>query len=160
MEQFAHKLQVHGVITGSSSTWHTPVGAAWSSAFLEEGVLLFLDNRTQLRLRFWAICNPFFTHMRQLLELAISRGMKFTVTIPFEALPHFHQQEKPDLVDLTKQTYDTGFQETPLTYSKGGSAFMDQYLGKLANILHCLHACTVIAMGGPTSWIAWFYGGD
>ena len=98
--------------------------------------------------------------MRHLLDLAMSRGMKFVIAIPFDALPRFHHQEKPSLSDLTKWTYDTGFQEMPLTYSKGGSAFMGQYLGKLADILRRPHAHAAIAMGGPTSWIARFYGGD
>lgn len=140
--------------------WSTPIGTSWSSAFLEEGVILFPDDRTQLCLRFWAICDPTFSRMRYLLDLAISRGMKFIIAIPFDSLPRFHQQEKPSLSDLTKRTYDVGFQETPLTYSKGGSAFMDQYLGKLVDILHCPHTCAAIAMGGPTSWIARFYGSD
>ncbi|KIJ95054.1 hypothetical protein K443DRAFT_109421 [Laccaria amethystina LaAM-08-1] len=85
--------------------------------------------------------------------------MRFIIAIPFNALPRFHHAEKPSLSDLTKRTYDTGFQESPLTYSKGGSAFMDQYLSKLADILRRPHARAVIAMGGPTSWIARFYGG-
>ena len=98
--------------------------------------------------------------MCHLLDLAISRGMRFIIAIPFDALPWFHQQEKPSLCYLTKRTYDTGFQEVPLTYSKGGSAFIDQYLGKLADILQRPHVCAAIAMGGPTSWITCFYGGD
>ncbi|KIJ92180.1 hypothetical protein K443DRAFT_113956, partial [Laccaria amethystina LaAM-08-1] len=153
-------LRVHSVITGGSNTWFTPIGASWDPTFLEEGVILFREERTQLRLRFWATCDAFHTQMRHLLDLAISRGMRFVVAIPFDALPRFHCQEKPSLSDPTKRTYDTGFQEIPLTYSKGGSAFMDQYLGKLADILCRPHARTAIAMGGPTSWIARFYGGD
>lgn len=128
--------------------------------FLEEGVILFPDDRTQLHLRFWVICDPLFKHMHHLLDLAISRGMKFVIAILFKVLPLFHQQEKPSLSDLTKHTYDTGFEETPLTYSKGGSAFINQYLGKLADILCCPHTQAAIAMGGPTSWIAWFYSSD
>lgn len=37
---------------------------------------------------------------------------------------------------------------------------MDLYLGRLADILHQPHARAVITLGGPTSWIAHFYGGD
>ena len=37
---------------------------------------------------------------------------------------------------------------------------MDQYLGRLADILRRPHARAVIAMGGPTSWIARHYGGE
>ena len=160
VEQFAHRLWAHNVITSNSTTWFTPIGATWSSAFLEEGVILFPDERTQVCLRFWAACEPVFSCMRHLLDLAISRDMRFINAIPFDALPRFHQQEKPSLCDLTKRTYNTGFQEVPLTSSKGGSAFIDQYLGKLADILRRPHACVAIAMGGPTSWITHFYSGD
>ena len=158
--QFIHRLRVQGNILGSASLWPPPIEAEWNPSFLDEGVLLFPDNRTQIRLRYWTICGTSTVRMRQILDFAISRGMKFIIAIPFDALPHFHHLEKPNMSDLTKRTYDTGFQESPLTYSKGGSAFMDQYLSKLADILRRPHARAVIAMGGPTSWIARFYGGN
>ena len=34
-EQFACRLRVHNIITGTSNTWFTPIGASWSSVFLE-----------------------------------------------------------------------------------------------------------------------------
>jgi len=98
--------------------------------------------------------------MRHILELAICRGMRFILAIPFDALPHFSLQEHPSMMNLTKCMYDMGFQESPLTYDKGRVAFMDQYLGKLADILHRPHAMAVIAMGVPTSWIARHYRGE
>jgi len=137
-----------------------PVGPAWNVDFLNEGVILFPDNRTQIRLRYWAICEPGIRYMRHVLELAIGRGMKFILAIPFDALPRFHCSDPPSMMDLTKRTYDTGFQESSLTYDKGRVAFMDQYLGKLADILRRPHSRAVIAMGGPTSWIARYYGGE
>ena len=159
-KQFVRRLRMHSSITGPSSLWFMPVGPEWNSDYLEEGVLLFPDNRTQIRLRYWAICGPGILHMRHILELAICRGMKFILAIPFDSLPHFSSQERPSMMDLTKRTYDTGFQESPLTYDKGRVTFMDQYLGKLADILRHPHARAVIAMGGPTSWIARHYGGE
>ena len=159
-EQFVRRLRTHGSITGPSSLWFMPVGSEWNVDYLEEGVLLFPDNRTQIRLRYWAICGPGILHMRHILELAICRGMRFILAIPFDSLPRFSSQERPSMMDLTKRTYDTGFQESPLTYDKGRVAFMDQYLGKLADILRRPHARAVIAMGGPTSWIARHYGGE
>jgi len=159
-EQFIRQLRSSGSITGPSTLWMMPVGSTWSVDFLEEGVLLFPDNRTQIRLRYWAICGPGILNMCHILNLAIGQGMKFILAIPFESLPRFHSQEPPSMMDLTKRTYDTSFQESPLTYDKGRVAFMDQYLGKLADILRRPHARAVIAMGGPTSWIAQFYGGE
>lgn len=137
-----------------------PVGPSWNADFLNEGVILFPDNRTQVRLRYWAICGSGLLYMQHVLELAICRGMKFILAIPYDTLPRFHNAELPSMMDLTKRTYDTSFQESPLTYDKGRVAFMDQYLGKLADILRRPHARAVVAMGGPTSWIARYYGGE
>ena len=158
-EQFIRRLCVQTNILTTASLWLSPVEATWNPPFLDEGIILFPDNRTQIRLRYWAICGASTIRMRHVLDFAVSRGMRFIIAIPFDALPLFHQQEKPSMSELTKRTYDTGFQESPLTYSKGGSAFMDQYLGKLADILRRPHARAAIALGGPTSWIARFYGG-
>ena len=141
---------------GTASLWPPPIKAEWNPSFIDEGVILF---PTQLRLRYWAICSASMVRMRHILDFTISRGMKFIIATPFDALPRFHQLEKPSMSDLTKQTYDTGFQEGPLMYSKGGSAFMDQYLRKLADILRRPQARAVIVMRGPMSWITCFYGG-
>jgi len=137
-----------------------PIGSQWNAAFLDEGVILFPDNQTQICLRYWAICGSGILYMKHVLELAICRGMKFILAIPFNALPHFRDSEPPSMMGLTKRTYDTGFQESPLTYDRGRVVFMDQYLGKLVDILWHPHAWAVIAMGGPTSWIARHYGGE
>jgi len=130
-----------------------PIGPQWNADFLDKGVMLFPDNWTQIRLHYWAICRPGILHVQYLLALTMCRGMKFVIAIPFNALPHFHGSESSNMTDLTKWTYNTGFQESSLTYDKGRAAFMDQYLGKLSDILQHPHARAVIAMGGPTSWI-------
>jgi len=140
--------------------WMMPIRPTWNTDFLDEGVLLFLDNHTQIHLRYWVICTTEILNMCHVLNLAVSRRMKFILAIPFNALPRFHALEPPSMMDLTRRTYDTGFQESPLLYDKGRVAFLDQYLGKLADILCQPHARAVIAMGGPTSWIARFYGGE
>ena len=159
-DQLIHKLQAVPNIIGPSVSSQTQVEFLWNSEFLEEGVILFPENRTQLRLRYWAASNRTVQSMKDVIEFAIMRGMQFLIAIPLSALPRFQLSEPPGMKDLTKRTYDTGFQESQLTYTKGRAAFMDQYLGRLADILRRPHARAVIAMGGPTSWIARHYGGD
>jgi len=141
-------------------SWSMPIGPQWNADFLDKGMMLFPDNQMQICLCYWAICRLGILHIRHTLGLAICRGMKFIIAILFNALPHFHSSEPPNMMDLTKQMYNTTFQESSLTYDKGRVAFMDQYLGKLTDILQCPHARAVIAMGGPTSWIAWYYGSE
>lgn len=159
-DQLIHKLQAIPNIIGPSVSSPAQVEFRWNSEFLEEGVILFPENRTQLRLRYWAASNRAVQSMREVIEFAIMRGMRFLIAIPLAALPRFQLSEPPSMKDLTKRTYDTGFQESQLTYTKGRAAFMYQYLGRLADILRRPHARAVIAMGGPTSWIARHYGGD
>jgi len=95
--------------------------------------------------------------MRHILELAICRGMKFILAIPYDALPRFHITEPPSMLDPTKRTYDVGFQESPLTYDKGRVAFMDQYMGKCRHFVSSLarESSHSIGNGGPTN-----YGGE
>jgi hypothetical protein len=49
--QLVRHLHVQGNILGNTSMWPPPIEAEWNPSFLSEGVLLFPDNRTQIRLR-------------------------------------------------------------------------------------------------------------
>ena len=158
--QLIFRLQAIASIIGPPTPWPTCAISQWNTDFLSEGVILFPDNRTQIHLRYWATCNRSVRSVAEVIEFAIERSMRFIIAIPLAALPRFQLSEPPSMMDLTKRTYDTGFQESQLTYMKGRAAFMDQYLGKLADILHRPHARAVVAMGGPTSWIARHSGGD
>ena len=97
--------------------------------------------------------------MRHLLELAISRNMKFIMATRITDLRTFKPAVVPELSELTKRTYETGFQEEHLRDINGGAAFRDQYMGKLADILRRPQARALVSMGGPTAWIAKRYGG-
>ena len=159
-DQLIGRLQAITNIVGPSVSSSVHVESQWNVAFLEEGVILFPDNRTQIRLRCWAACNRTVQTMEEVIEFAIDKNMRFIIAIPLAALPRFQLSGPPSMKDLTKRTYDTGFQESQLTYTKGRAAFIDQYMGKLADILRRPHARAVITLGGPTSWIARHYGGE
>lgn len=80
-EQFIRRLQVQGNVLGTASLWPPPIKAEWNPSFLDKGIILFPDNRTQLRLRYWAICSVSTVQMRHILDFTISRGMKFVIAI-------------------------------------------------------------------------------
>lgn len=98
--------------------------------------------------------------MRHLLELAIARNMRFVMATRFSDLKAFKPTLSSDLAELTKRTYEAGFQEEHLKDINGGAAFRDHYMGKLADILRQPHARALINMGGPAAWIAKRYGGS
>jgi len=137
-----------------------PSDVDWDFSFLNKSFLLFPDGRTLTRLHYWAVCNPDTLDTHQLLELAISRNMKFIMVTKLSVLKVFKPTSAPKLSELMRRTYEMGFQEEHLKDVNGGAAFRDQYMGKLADILRRPHARALVSMGGPTAWIAKCYGGS
>lgn len=147
------------LITYQDDIWTMPPNLEWNPSFYRDSILLFPDDRTLTRLRYWAACDSGISTMRQLLELAISRNMKFIMATRITDLKTFKPATTPELSELTKHTYETGFQEEHLKDINGGAAFRDQYMGKLADILRRPQVRALISMGGPPAWIAKRYGG-
>ena len=58
---------------------------------------------------------------------------------------------------LSSCTYEPGFVKSTLKLGSGPT-FTDHYLGKLADIFQRPHACALIGLGGPASWIVQAYG--
>lgn len=98
--------------------------------------------------------------MCHLLELVMACNMKFSIVTRISNLRTFKLSATPELSELTKHTYETGFQEKHLKDINGGTAFCNQYMGKLADILRCPQTRALISMGGPTAWITQCYGGS
>lgn len=139
------------VITYPGDVWAIPSGLEWNTTFYDDSILLFPDNRTLTQLQYWAACGPSIPDMCHLLELAIARNMKFIMATRIGDLRTFKPSAAPELSELTKCTYETGFQEEHLKDINGCAAFRDQYMGKLADILRRPQARTLISMGGPTA---------
>ena len=147
------------VITHTNTVWMMPSDLGWDLSFLNDSFILFPDGQTLTRFRYWAICGPNVPDVRHLLELAISRNMKFVMATKLSDLRIFKPAMAPELSELTRRTYEAGFQKEHLKDVNGGAAFRDQYMGKLADILRRPHARALISMGGPAAWIAKRYGG-
>ena len=152
--------EVGEIITFDGVVWGMPPDLTWNQTFLKEGILLFPDTRTLIRLKYWAVCKPSMMNMRHILNLAIERNMKFYMATKLGDLKAFRPKLAPVLSELTGRTYEAGFQEEHLRDINGGAAFRDQYMGKLADILCRPHARALVSMGGPTAWIAKRYGGS
>lgn len=147
------------MITYQGAVWTMPPDLVWNDSFYRDSIVLFPDSHTLTRLRYWAACIPNVSNMRHLLELAISRNMKFLMATRITDLKTFKLAVTPELSELTKHTYEAGFQEEHLKDINGGASFHDQYIGKLADILRHPQARALVSMGGPTAWIAKRYGG-
>ena len=85
--------------------------------------------------------------------------MKFILATRIGNLKTFRPTSAPAISKITKNTYESGFQEEHLKDINGGTAFHNQYMGKLADILQWPQARALISIGGPAAWIAKWYGG-
>ena len=131
----ARLCECSAVITHADTVWTMPSDLGWNLAFLNRSFLLFPDSRTLTRLHYWAICDSNVMDVRSLLDLAIVRNMRFVMAMKLSDLRIFRPSAAPGLSELTKRTYEAGFQEEHLRDINGGAAFRDQYMGKLADIL-------------------------
>ena len=157
--QAIENLQESGaIITHIGSVWEALPGLEWNATFYQESIILFPNARTLTRLKYWAITNPEVSHMRHLLDFAIAHNMCFVMATKIGNLKSFKPVMMPDLAELSKRTYEVGFQEEHLKDINRGAAFRDQYMGKLADILCRPQARALISMGGPAAWIAKRYG--
>lgn len=122
--QAIETLQEAGaVITYVGSVWDAPPGLEWNVTFYQESVILFPDARTLTRLSYWAVTNLDISHMRHLIDLAIARNMCFVMATKIGDLKSFRPTLTLDLAELTKRTYEAGFQEEHLKNINGGAAF-------------------------------------
>lgn len=139
----------------------TPVDtSAWNAQFLSLGYLHVPDWRVQVRLRFFANCVPSIRHVRAILTIALEHRLSFQVGIKFTDF-HFFEATSLSQIDqrLVKAMYKPGFSEPALSYALP-SAFVNAYIGKMADILRRPHARAFIGLGGPFSWLAQRWGGD
>ena len=135
-ELLINRLRAVTNIVGPFITQPAHTEFRWNVDFLNEGVILFPDNRTQIRLRYWTACSLTIQSMTDVIDFAIERNMRFIIAIPLAALSRFQLSEPPSMRDLTKRTYDTGFQESQLTYTKGRAAFMNQESQPISYVVH------------------------
>ncbi|KIM38290.1 hypothetical protein M413DRAFT_12781 [Hebeloma cylindrosporum] len=131
----------------------------WNTQFLCIGYLHVPDWHIQVRMRFFANCVPSIRHIRTILSIAVEHKMSFQIAIRAEDF-HFFGADVLSQIDqrLVKAMYKPGFTEPQLSYSSP-SAFVNAYIGKLADILRRPHARTFIGLGGPFSWLAQRWGG-
>lgn len=111
------------VITFDSVVWSMPPDLTWNHSFLMESILLLPDTRTLTRLKYWAVCKSSMLNMRHILNLVIERNMKFHMATKIGDLKAFRPTAAPVLSELTRRTYEAGFQEEHLRDINGGAAF-------------------------------------
>ena len=160
-ETFIRRVRFKGLkLVQERAKWKINEDAEWNLDLLQHGYLLFWDLGAQVRVRYWANCSPEIFHLRQVLERAITHGVRFSICVHANDMARFRPLKISEMDRiLSSRIYEPSYQEPRIEYGTG-ITFANQYLGKLADILRRPHARALIGLGGPASWIARQYGDD
>ena len=158
-ETFIRRVRFKGLnLVQERAEWKIDDDAVWNLELLQHGFLLFWDLGAQVRVRYWANCSPEIYHLRQVLERAITHGVRFSICVHTNDMAMFRPPKISEMDRiLSRRIYEPSYQEPKIEYGTG-ITFANQYLGKLADILRRPHARALIGLGGPASWIARQYG--
>ena len=158
-ETFIRRVRFKGLnLVQDRAEWKIDDDAEWNLDLLQHGYLLFWDLGAQVRVRYWANCSPEIHHLRQVLERAMTHGVRFSICMHANDMAKFRPARISEMDRiLSSRIYQPSYQEPKIEYGTG-ITFANQYLGKLADILRRPHARALIGLGGPASWIARQYG--
>ncbi|KAF8070247.1 hypothetical protein FPV67DRAFT_1448057 [Lyophyllum atratum] len=134
----------------------------WDANLLHDGWLIIDRPEVEVRMRYYAATHPGVHHIRQVLEYAIEKGLRFRLGVQLADMGKFRPltRDMPTIECTTgRQPHQMGFQEDVLTWGQGGTAFRMNYLGKMGAVLNRAHAGAFIGRGGGLSWIAQTFGG-
>lgn len=158
-ETFIRQVRFKGLnLVQERAEWKIDEDAEWNLDLLQHGYLLFWDLGAQVHVRYWANCSPEIYHLRQVLERAMTHGIRFSICVHANDMAKFRPSKISEMDRiLSSRIYEPSYQEPKIEYGTG-TTFANQYLGKLADILRRPHARALIGLGGPASWIARQYG--
>ncbi|KAF8062529.1 hypothetical protein FPV67DRAFT_1421965 [Lyophyllum atratum] len=134
----------------------------WDTNLLHDGWLIIDRPEVEVRMRYYAATHPGVRHIRQVLEYAIEKGLRFRLGVQLADMGKFRPltRDMPTIERTTgRQPHQMGFQEDVLTWGQGGTAFRMNYLGKMGAVMNRAHAGAFIGRGGGLSWIAQTFGG-
>ncbi|KAK7022085.1 hypothetical protein R3P38DRAFT_3195479 [Favolaschia claudopus] len=136
---------------------------AWTQKWFQQGVLVFEDDRTLLRLKTLVALYPLaLNNIRTVLEYALRFGMPFEIYIPLAWADQFRD---PNLSDLSRSllpsVYGAGFTDQLMTWTGCGEEHQyGAYLESLLRLLARPNAVAFVAMGGICKFIAETYAPD
>lgn len=134
--------------------------ADWHPQTITHGHLLVDTIPSQFRMRFWAATSDDNPSILDILEQAVTRGIKFSIGWKQEDLASL-RPKAITTVDrkLAPAAHQPGVSGPALNPSLRGAALKDSYEALLESVLKAPNAGAFIAEGGAASWIARQYGG-
>ncbi|KAK6992123.1 hypothetical protein R3P38DRAFT_3226730 [Favolaschia claudopus] len=136
---------------------------SWKALWFNQGVLVFEDPRTLLRLKTLVALYPLALNtMRSVLEYALRYGMPFEIYIPVAWADSFRDASLSDLSrSLLPSIYGAGYSDQLMTWAGLGEEHQyGLYLESLLRLLVRPNAVAFVSMGGVCKFIAETYAPD
>ncbi|KAJ7151749.1 hypothetical protein C8R46DRAFT_913696 [Mycena filopes] len=142
-------------ISDNSFPFVIPAQCQWSQLFLDKAVLVVTDVPSLVRLRFWACTQGPFHDFKDILNLAIKKGLTFKLAVRKQDITAFNPQSLPDEQRVMEaKDYDTNADEPPLEWNGGGLAFARTWEKRVFGILSKGKARCLIGAGGSLGYLA------
>ncbi|KAK7033868.1 hypothetical protein R3P38DRAFT_3186105 [Favolaschia claudopus] len=135
----------------------------WSKPWFNQGVLVFEDPRSLLRLKTLVAMYPHaLNNMQAVLEYAMRYSMPFEIYIPLAWADAFRDASLTDLSrSLLPSIYGAGFSDQLMTWAGLGEEHQyGLYMESLLRLLVRPNAVSFISMGGVCKFIAETYSPD
>ncbi|KAK7026607.1 hypothetical protein R3P38DRAFT_3191853 [Favolaschia claudopus] len=135
----------------------------WRALWFKQGVLVFEDPRSLLRLKTLVAMYPLaLNNIRAVLEYALRYSMPFEIYIPVAWADSFRDASLSDLSrSLLPSIYGAGFSDQVMTWAGLGEEHQyGLYMESLLRLLVRPNAVAFVAMGGVCKFVAETYAPD
>ncbi|KAJ7432920.1 hypothetical protein B0H11DRAFT_1669721, partial [Mycena galericulata] len=129
-------------------------GAKWDPKVLRHGILVFDDDRAEVRMRFWASMFEQVKSMSDLLTFALQFAVPFWIYYEMEDVKHFRSTVSALEARTFPATLEPGYREVQLRWQSGGAATLVQYKQLAGAATTRPHAGAFLHYGGFISRIA------
>ncbi|KAJ7186968.1 hypothetical protein C8R46DRAFT_1206950 [Mycena filopes] len=140
--------------TFNVSVWRVPPQFSWHPDVLEHGYLL-IDAEAEFRLRYQVVVNPAIRYSRHVLEVAMERGIAFTIAFKKADADRFKPRPEDEETTraVTKAMVDLRASGPILESSSSMPAVYRQYRSNFGLLGTTPQARALVMKGGGASWL-------
>ncbi|KAJ7844989.1 hypothetical protein B0H13DRAFT_1647694 [Mycena leptocephala] len=141
--------------TFEASLWRVPMGYSWNPDVLQYGYLI-IGEAAEFRLRFQVVTNTAIRFPRHVLEVAMERGIQFSIGFKNADRARFRPRDDNDEEMsrlVTKAIVDLRSKGPRLEDSPSLPVIYRQYRGNMGTIGRSPQARALITRGGAASWL-------
>ncbi|KAJ7915262.1 hypothetical protein B0H13DRAFT_1610700 [Mycena leptocephala] len=140
--------------TYDASLWRMPFEYSWNPDVLQHGYLI-IGEAAEFRLRFQVVTNTAIRFPRHVLEVAMERGIQFSIGFKAPDCARFRPKEDDEDMSrfVTKAVVDLRAKGPRLEDSPSLPIIYRQYRGNMGKMARSPQARALVTRGGAASWL-------